>query len=54
MALYQINPGYDLINAMGVSLMMLGFFPLGYRTLRGAFDNDERRISLSASEATAR
>ncbi len=41
--LLQINPGYDLINAVGVVLMMLGFVPLGFRTLRSGLSGKYRQ-----------
>lgn len=49
--LLQINPGYDLINAIGVGMMMLGFFPLGYRTLKSALTHDRPGLSTGRTES---
>lgn len=34
--LMQINPGFDIINAAGMALAMLGYWPLGFRSLKAA------------------
>ena len=50
--LLQINPGFDIINAAGMAVAMVGYWPLGVRTLReglAAKDTDGSYASITAS-----